>query len=271
MASAVVAGLVAGSAVAGLRPVVAGEAQDPVLAMLRGYDAVALAAAAPLLGGSLLPGLRQSPRAQLVSLGVLAFGVYHYAYYVFGPIHGAALPVHVAVLALSAVALLLGLRSLDVEGIAATFAPRWVARPAALALLALALSLGAMWAVFAAKSVTTGEALAEPSRLVLPAEMTGLGAILDVSLLVPSYLLVGVLLWRRSAWGFVLAPVLLLAGSLHQVAYMAGLVSQARAGIHGASAWDPAEPVIAGAFGAAAAALLAACGRNAPGARHRPG
>ncbi|MBF6208277.1 hypothetical protein [Nocardia sputi] len=51
---------------------------------------------------------------------------------------------------------------------------------------------------------------------------------------------------------------LLLAGSLHQFAYMSAMVFQARAAVPGAG-FDSAEPFIAGAFVGAAALLLYHC------------
>jgi hypothetical protein len=65
------------------------------------------------------------------------------------------------------------------------------------------------------RALASGAALSEPSQLVVPASFTHLGAALDPSLLVPGYVLGGVLLWRRAVWGYVVATALLVAGVLH--------------------------------------------------------
>src|SRR5215211_2796359 len=59
--------------------------RDPaaIEARMRAYDLVTLAVAAPLLALCLRPGLRRSPRAQLVAAAVLAYTVYTYAFHVF--------------------------------------------------------------------------------------------------------------------------------------------------------------------------------------------
>lgn len=74
-------------------------------------------------------------------------------------------------------------------------------------------------------------------------------------MLVPVYLLAGVLLWP--------APVGVRAGDgdvgrgfFTQLTYMAGLAFQARAGVAGATAFDPFEPVIVSLYVIAAGLLL---------------
>ena len=57
---------------------------EPVAAVFRGYDLVALVVAVPLLAATLLPTARHSARAQLVWVGMLAYAAYDYAFYVFG-------------------------------------------------------------------------------------------------------------------------------------------------------------------------------------------
>jgi hypothetical protein len=74
--------------------------------------------------------------------------------------------------------------------------------------------------------------------------------------LMPGYAAAAVLLWRRAPWGYVLGTVLLAAGVGSQLDYMTALVFQAAAGVPGATAVDPSEPVIATAMLAGAAALL---------------
>jgi hypothetical protein len=79
----------------------------------------------------------------------------------------------------------------------------------------------------------------------------------------PAYALAAVLLWRRSACGYLLGAFLLVAGTVQQISHMVALVFQANANVPGATAFDPLEPVIALAFLAGAGLLLA----NARGVR----
>jgi hypothetical protein len=77
--------------------------------------------------------------------------------------------------------------------------------------------------------------------LVQPPSALHLSYALDLALLVPSYVLAAVLLWRRAAWGYVAAPVVLISGLVHQLSYMAALAFQANAEVPGATAFDPQE------------------------------
>jgi hypothetical protein len=81
-------------------------------------------------------------------------------------------------------------------------------------------------------------------------------AVLGLSLLVPAYLLAAVWLWRRQSWGFLLAAAILVAGALHQVSYIAGMLFQLAADIPGA-AFDTIEPIIVALYALAAGLLFA--------------
>ena len=263
--SGVLSAVMAVTAAAGL---VGGLYRDPdsVVALLRGYDVVALLIAVPLLVGALL---RRTSRSVLVWAGVLVYAVYNDAFYLFGTELNVLFVLHAAVFALAVTALVLLLASVDVPVVAARWGRRTPVRLVGGVLVALGLSLAGMWAFAMARALGAGTALAEPSQLIVGASFTHLGAALDLSLLVPGYVLAGVLLWRRAPWGYLLATVLLVAGVLHQLAYMTALLFQGAADIPGATAFDPVEPVIVAAFAVAAALMLAPHGstRDDGGAR----
>jgi hypothetical protein len=246
---------------------------EPVAAMLRGYDLITLVLAVPILGFALLPPLRHSARAQLLWVAMLAYVIYTYASYVFGTAFNGLFLLHVAVFSTALFALALALATMDPTSIARRFHVRTPIRTVAAVLVVLGLTLGAMWATLSLRFAVTGVVPQEPSRLILPSSFTHLGWALDLSLLVPAYLLAGVLLWRRAAWGYVLAALAVISGTLHQLSYLTALLFQADVGMPGASAFDPGEVPIVVAFAGASALLLVNCdrpgglGRSAPPAR----
>jgi hypothetical protein len=79
---------------------------------------------------------------------------------------------------------------------------------------------------------------------------------LDLSLLVPLYLVAAVLLWGRAAWGPVLATIALVAGLLHQVSYLVAMLFQVAADVPGAVAFDPGEPFVVLLYAVPAVLLL---------------
>ena len=223
--------------------------------MLRAYDLVTLVVVVPVLAVSLVGVRRGSPLAELVWVGLLAAAVYTYAIYVFGTAFNDLFLVHVATFSAAIFALVLALASLDAHAVADRLRPRTHARLVAGVLDLLALGLGGMWIAAAGRFVVTGE-VPGGSALVETDTIVHLGIALDLALLVPVYAAAAVLLWRRAAWGYILAAVVLVSGVVHQIGYLVAMPFQAAAGVPGAVAFDPAEPVIVAMFVAAAALLL---------------
>jgi hypothetical protein len=212
--------------------------------MFRGYDLIALVIVAPLLAVTLLPALRRSVRAQLLWTGGLAYAVYHSAPYVFGTKFNDIFLVHVAVFSLSVFAFGLAIakpgRPRDSPPVQRPDA-RTVDRcdPPA--------SGGHAGGVLDRSFDPVRDHGRNPGgklELIVPTATTHLGWVLDLSMLVPAYALAGILLWRRAAWGYVLAAVVLVGGSVQQIDYVTALVFQANEHIPGASGFDPFEPVI---------------------------
>jgi hypothetical protein len=240
-------------------------------ALFRAYDLVALAVAAPALLLATLLARRGSARAQLAWAGMLAYAVYAYAFYVFGTAFNDLFLVHVAIFSLSIFALVFTLANLDVAGHAASFRQRTPVKTVSGLLLLLAIPIGAFWVFFSLRMALTDQLPAD-TLLVQPLPALHLSYVLDLAVLVPSYVLAAVLLWRRVAWGYVAASVLLVSGLVHQLSYMTALAFQAQANVPGATTFDPQEPFIVAAFLIAISLLLANLPRRArlPGSVNEP-
>jgi hypothetical protein len=223
--------------------------------MFRGYDLVTAVAVVPGLALALHLSRCGSVRAQLATLGLVAYLAYTYAYYLFGTGFNDLFLLHVAVFATALWALVLTLITLDVTSVAERFSSRSPVRAVAAILGALAVGLGGMWIYFAANNAATGNVPAG-SQLVETDTIVHLGMALDLSLLVPLYAVAAVLLWRRAAGGYVLAAVALVAGVLHQVSYVVAMPFQFTADVPEAVSYDPIEPLIVLLYLAATALLL---------------
>jgi hypothetical protein len=234
---------------------------DSVAEMLRGYDLVTLVVAVPSLVLSLLWAKRGSDRAHLMWAGMLAYFAYTYAFYVFGTSFNDLFLLHAVVFGGSVYALVLTVSALDVADLAGRFSIRTPRRVIGIVLGLLAAGLGGMWIYYSVRYAVTGEVPAG-SVLVEPDIVVHLGIALDLALLVPAYILAAVLLWRGAGWGYVVAALVLVSGTLHQISYMVALPLQAIADVPGAVAFDPAEPVIAALFLLATVLLLGGAGRT---------
>jgi hypothetical protein len=251
--SAVAAALTIGAGLTGL--LVDGAYGDvpAVTALARGSDAVAVVVGVPLLGLALVAAARGSVRAHLVWLGMLAYLVYDYAYFVYGATFNDLFVVHVAIFVASAFALGLALMDLDVTGVGARFGRRGPARWISGLLMLLGGSIIAMWVY---RSVAFAVAGDEPTDVLpVPLDRVHLGYAIDLTLFGPIAVLAAVLLWRRTDWGYVLGAVVCLFAGVYQFNYLTARYL-ASGVVEGVSRYDWLGVVMAVALLGAAARLL---------------
>ena len=218
---------------------------------LRGGDLTTLAVAVPVLIGSLVLARRGSHAAQAVWLGVLAYSVYNYAYFVFGAEFNDIFVLHIALFSLSIITLVLAVASVDIDAIAVRFrgvrGTRWIGG----FLAVVGALLGGLWVFLAIRFAITGELMAD-----IPTDGIHLVFAIDTSLLVPALVLAGVLLWRRTCVGFVFGPTMLVMGAIYQVNLLVAGLFQANADVAGVKAFPPEGILLATGFTAATAAMF---------------
>jgi hypothetical protein len=149
---------------------------------------------------------RGSLRAYLAWSGLLA---YTYAVYAFATHFGPLFLLHVAILGLSVYALIGSLTSIDAGKVKAAFGQTTPVRQTAWALNALVLICCTLWLssdIPATMRNVPSQELRDAGVLTNPVH------VLDLALFIPALALAGVFLLRGRALGFVLAPVLLVAG-----------------------------------------------------------
>ena len=165
-------------------------------------DGVTLVLAVPALLVAIRRTDRGSRRAHLIWLGLLVYLFYNYAFYLFGAAFNWFFLLYVAIFALSVYALALGLWHLDTVTLSHWFEEKTPVRWIAAFLVAIALPLIIVEAGQCVRFISTGRPPASPSLIFA----------LDLSFVVPNMILGAVLLWRRQAWGYVLAALMLVKG-----------------------------------------------------------
>jgi hypothetical protein len=192
-----------------------------------GNDLVTLLVAIPTLVVSLVLSVRGSRRAQLVWLGMLAYILYNFAYYLFGAAFNSFFLLYVALFDLSMFALIFALARLDVGDIGRGFRSgtpvRWIAGY----MVFVALGLTVVYGVQSLSFVVTGQV---PEIVMLTGHVTNVVFALDLSLVVPWFVLGAIWLWQRRPWGYVLASVVNVKGAVYMLALSAVTVSAVRAG-----------------------------------------
>jgi hypothetical protein len=174
-----------------------------------GNDWLTLVVAVPLLVASVLLARRGSDRGLLLWLGMLGYGAYNYAYYMLGAALNAFFPLYIAALLLSVVTLILVLSRIEVAEIAARFRPKTPVRVVGGYLVFVGVGLTFVWMGMWAAYIFAGQ----PTPI--ESEAFKLVAALDITIIVPALALGGVLLWRRNTWGYIVAVIAGIQGSLY--------------------------------------------------------
>ena len=182
-------------------------------------------------------------------LGLLFYGVYNFAYYAYGAAFSDVFLLHVAAYSLSMIGLILLGASIDVRRVAAGVAGGRRARVVAGFTTVVGLALIGAWGGLSVRFAVTGELPQD----VMPPAAVHLVYALDMGILAPAFVIAGVLLWRRTPWGAVLAVAINASGAayLTVLEFVGGF--QANAGIDGKT-W--ASPTAIGAVALCLAATL---------------
>jgi hypothetical protein len=153
-----------------------------VTAALRGNDLITLVIAVPGLVITLLMARRDSNRARLIGMGLLAYMLYNYVFYLYGAAFNRFFLLYVALVALSVAALIASVSTLDVHRISLAFHPRTPVRWISGYMLVFGLLLGGMWIAMSLSFVVTGQL---PSPITQTGHPTGVVFATDLSMLMP--------------------------------------------------------------------------------------
>jgi hypothetical protein len=181
-----------------------------------GNDIVTLVVFVPVFAWATKSALTGSERAHLVWLGAVAYLVYNFAFYLFGAAFNSLFLVYAFLFGASVSALVAALVTVDPRSFLE--APRGVGVWMAL----LALFLGGFWTVTSGEYVFTGVV---PPIVAITGHPTNLIGALDLSFVVPLNAIGSWLVWRRSTWGFVLAAMANVKGTLYMTALSAATLT----------------------------------------------
>lgn len=234
-------------------------------AALRGNDLVTLTVVVPALAVAVYRSATRSSSAWVaVWLGLLFYGVYNYAYYAFGAAFSDVFLLHVAAFSASTYAVVLLGSSLEVDAVAAGIRTGPAARAVAAFTTLLGAGLVAAWGALSVRFAVTGLLPAD----VMPPQAVHLVYALDLGVLAPAFIVSGVLLWTRRAWGAVLAAAANVSAAAYLLVLEVGTGFQSDAGI-GTATWASA-PAIGGTALCVLAAVTLLTGRTRAGSPPAP-
>jgi hypothetical protein len=194
-------------------------------AQMQGNDVITLVVGLPLLVVSAWLAFRGSLRARLLLAGTLGFFLYTYMSMSMLTAYNALFLVYVALFTLSLYAFILSMLSFDLADLPRHFSPRlphgWIAG----VLFAVGGFLLLAWVgrIVPPLLLYQTPALENTTTLVIQA--------MDLGLLVPLAILSGILLLRRSAWGYLLASVFVMKAITMGLAVSTMAINMARVGV----------------------------------------
>jgi hypothetical protein len=196
----------------------------------RGQDLVTLLTIEPLLIVALLAYRARPIAATLAWTGALSYVLYTYAMYSYTTYFNALFLAYVALLSASLFALIDLLAHLDPEQVRAAMSTKLPARVIAGFCALVGLFFLVAWLGQIVPATLQGTV---PEPILLAKTPTSAVHVQDLAVALPLYFLAAIWLWGRRAWGFVLAPILLILADVMLLALLAMGMFMAQAGFAG--------------------------------------
>jgi len=166
------------------------------------WDAINLFIGLPLFATATFLTMRNSLRGRLLLAGLLCYFFYVYLMYATMMAFNRLFLVYVAIFSLSLVAFMFNLQDIDVSRLPMQVSARFPRGLFTGYSIALSTALILLWSRLIVSIMIPNQ---------FPAELAGMNTLetqaLDLGLIVPLALAAGILLWRRSAWGYFLTAI----------------------------------------------------------------
>jgi hypothetical protein len=193
-------------------------------------DLVDLLLVVPILLISGIKGYRGSVPARLAWLGTLGYLLYNFVLYAFGVHFNALFLVYCATLSLCFYAVVFSVPFIPIEQIAQTYSPRAPRKTVAIAFLVVAIPYAAFDLSEIIPTLLAGRVPQSAIQLNTPVNFVHA---LDLMFLLPALCITAVLLFRRKASGYVLAPAFLALLAIMNIELAVLMVVMARMGCFG--------------------------------------
>lgn len=187
---------------------------DPVEVAREGmiWDAINLFIGLPLFAVAIYQTGRNSLRGRLLLSGLLFYFFYVYLQYATMVAFNPLFLVYVAIFALSAIAFFVNLQGMDVSRLPTQISERFPRRLFIGFTFVFGIALILLWVRLIVSIMIANQ---------FPSNIAGMNTLqtqaLDLGLVVPLSLSTGILLWRRWAWGYLLAGITLTFGFMMMI------------------------------------------------------
>ncbi len=193
----------------------------------KGNDLITLVVAVPALLLAMIYARRGSNWAEPAWMGMLAYMVYNYAFYLFGASYNKMFLAYTGLFALSIFGLVFGVPKINAKEVAGQFRKKLPVRWISGWLIFVAGGLTVVYLLQAFDYIRTGVV---PEIIERTGHVTNVIPALDLSLMIPWYTLAAIWLWQKKPWGYVLAGITSVKGTTYLIALFTATVVAARGG-----------------------------------------
>ena len=186
-----------------------------VVSAWQGNDIVTFFVVVPMLLISLFHSLRDSKKGRLFWMSSLWYMVYNYMFYLFGAAFNVFFLLYAALFVFSLYTLISALIQTDALEWSRSFSKKLPYKTVSLFMLFFAALLGGLWIALSLSFVFTGQVHESISQTDHP---TAVVFAVDLTLLIPSMIVGGVLLWRKNRWGPIVGSVVLVKATAYGLA-----------------------------------------------------
>lgn len=182
----------------------------------KAQDFVTLLLGIPMLIIALIMSLKGQLRGRLLLAGTLGYFLYTYMSYSFLAMYNYMFLAYVLLMSASFFAFVLTLMSFDVQSLSRSFAEEFPARLIGGVLIFVAVGIALMWLGRIVPPLAAGsqpQGLEHYTTLVIQ--------VMDLGFVVPAALVAGLLILKRKAFGFLLAPVIIIKSATLLIAITA--------------------------------------------------
>ena len=197
-----------------------------IVAQGKAQDIITLILGIPLLIYSLISYRKGSLKGKLLLSGTIGYFLYTYVSYTFLSMYNRFFLIYVALMSASLFAFILSIMSIDIEKLPTQFKKTLPVKMLSGLMFLLALILSIMWlglTVPTAINGTVPSSLEHYTTLVIQA--------MDLGFIVPTSILAGLLLLKKSPFGYLLTSIMTIKGLTMGTALTAMIIGQIIAGV----------------------------------------
>ncbi len=183
-----------------------------IVSVMKANDIVTLFIAVPTLLASIFWDSKGAYKARLIWIGTLFYMMYNFMFYLYGVAFNSFFLLYVFLFTASGYAIIFAFMKTDIKSIADRFSAKTPVKRISGFMLFFCLLLGGLWIGMSMSYLFTGQV---PQTVIDSGHPTAVVFATDLSVLIPAIALGAILLWRKSAWGYILSTVMMVKATTY--------------------------------------------------------